>query len=164
MSNARILNRTARLTGLALAAALLAGCTTVKNHRGYVSDAQLVEALQVGIDTRDSVRGTLGEPTFVSSFPPNDWYYVNNDTAQVAFNDPKIRQVEVVRFQFDATGNLTGVAKSGKELASRVNPMKGETPTMGRDGGFLEDLFGNVGAVGTPGLPGAGSQGGVGGQ
>ena len=44
---------------LALGGALLAGCTSIRDHQGYVLDEPLVAAIQPGVDNRDSVMGTL---------------------------------------------------------------------------------------------------------
>ncbi len=35
-----------------------------------------------------------------------------------------------------------------------LTPDGDETPTLGRERGFLEDLFGNIGTVNAPGAPG----------
>jgi hypothetical protein len=37
------------------------------------------------------------------------------------------------------------------EQVARIDPDGDETPTLGRERGFLEDLFGNIGQVGVPG-------------
>ena len=53
----------ASAAGPVLGAALLAsGCTAIRNHRGYLVDQALVDAVQPGIDNRQSVERTLGRP------------------------------------------------------------------------------------------------------
>jgi hypothetical protein len=40
------------------------------------------------------------------------------------------------------------------EQVARISPEKDKTVTLGRDTGFLEELFGNLGSVGAGGLGG----------
>ena len=134
-----------------LGAMVLAGCAGTRDHRGAVIDDELVTAVQVGVDNKDSVQKTLGRPTFVGQFTPNDWYYVSRDTTTVAFRTPRVTKQSVLHVSFDAAGNVAAVRKTGKEMIAAVNPVNAQTPTMGRKDGLFEDLFGNIGTVGSGG-------------
>ncbi len=139
---------------LVMGAALLAGCTSIRDHQGYVLDQNLVNAIQPGVDNRDSVLGTLGRPTFVGQFDQRDWYYVSRETGQLAFTSPRPTIQNVVHVRFDEAGNVERVERTGMELVVNVNPSTDETPTLGRERSLLEELFGNIGAVGQAGRPG----------
>ena len=139
---------------LVMGAALLAGCTSIRDHQGYVLDQNLVNAIQPGVDNRDSVLGTLGRPTFVGQFDQRDWYYVSRETGQLAFTSPRPTIQNVIHVRFDAAGNVERVERTGMELVVNVNPSTDETPTLGRERSLLEELFGNIGAVGQGGRPG----------
>ncbi|MDQ3482017.1 MAG: outer membrane protein assembly factor BamE, partial [Pseudomonadota bacterium] len=80
--------------------ALLAGCAGVRDHRGAVIDSELVAAVQVGVDNKESVQRTLGRPSFVSQFAPTDWYYVSRDTNTFAFRNPRVTEQTVLRVRF----------------------------------------------------------------
>ncbi|HZF46471.1 MAG TPA: outer membrane protein assembly factor BamE, partial [Sphingomonadaceae bacterium] len=67
-----------RIAAIVTLAALLAGCSSISDHRGYIADEALVQAVQPGIDNRESVEGTLGRPTFASEFGNPIWYYVSS--------------------------------------------------------------------------------------
>jgi outer membrane protein assembly factor BamE (lipoprotein component of BamABCDE complex) len=139
----------ARLSlALVLGAGLLAGCTSIHDHQGYVLDETLITGIQAGVDNRDSVLGTLGRPTFVGQFDQLDWYYVARETRQLAFNMPSPHDSDVIHIRFDQAGNVERVERTGMELVVRVNPSSDETPTLGRERSLLEELFGNIGAVG----------------
>ena len=138
--------------GLALA---LSACAGARDHKGFVLDATLTDAIQVGVDNKDSVTRTLGRPTFTGQFDPNDWYYVSRNTAQLAFRDPKVTKQTVVRVQFDQAGNVSSVQKTGAELIASVDPSSDKTPTLGRQRSFFDELFGNIGTISQPGLPGS---------
>lgn len=144
------------LAGLAL---LAGGCSSIKDHRGYLMDAALVDSVQPGVDNRLSVERTLGRPTFISQFGNKDWYYVSVDTKQAAFRRPRTDQQTVLRIRFDPAGNVAGIDRKGIEQVARIDPDGKTTPTLGRDRSFLEDLFGNIGAVGAPGMSGAAPSG-----
>jgi outer membrane protein assembly factor BamE (lipoprotein component of BamABCDE complex) len=141
---------------LAVAATVaLAGCASVRTHRGAVIDLQLASSIQPGVDNKDSVAKLLGRPSFTGQFTSNDWYYVSRDTAQFAFRNPRVLRQTVLHVAFDPAGNVAAVNRTGRELALNVDPTGRETPTLGRKRSFFEELFGTIGSVGPPGLPGS---------
>lgn len=137
---------------------LSAGCTTIKEKRGYIAEEVLLQSVQPGIDNKESVQRALGQPTFASHYGADSWYYVSNDTRQKPFRSPKIKDHSVFAVHFDAAGNVIGTDRSGMEQVVRLDPDGDKTPTLGRDRSFLEDLFGNIGAVGSA-PAGAGANG-----
>jgi outer membrane protein assembly factor BamE (lipoprotein component of BamABCDE complex) len=139
------------LIAAALSMVLISGCTRIRAHQGYIADTILIDAIQAGVDNRESVEKTLGRPTFISQFGQQDWYYISRETKQLAFSTPSAATQMVLRVRFDAAGNVAGVDKAGMEKIAKVKPTGDKTPTMGRDRNFLEDLFGNIGAVGAAG-------------
>lgn len=148
-------------TKLASAAALMAlalgasGCGRIAGHQGYIADDTLVNGIQAGVDNRESVTKTLGRPSFIGQFTPNDWYYFARTTKQLAFALPKPTQQLVLRIRFDAAGNVAAVDKTGVEKVARISPEGDKTPTLGKDRSFFEDLFGNIGSVGAVSQGGA---------
>ena len=141
-----------------MGAVLLAGCAGTREHRGHVLDQELASAIQVGVDNKQSVERTLGRPTFVGTFDPNDWYYVGRDTATLAFRLPRITDQQVLHVRFDQAGNVASVQQTDETLIARINPSNDKTPTLGRTRGFFEELFGNIGTIGQGGLPGTQQQ------
>jgi outer membrane protein assembly factor BamE (lipoprotein component of BamABCDE complex) len=141
--------------GIALAVAtLVGGCTSIRDHRGYMIDQSLLDSVQPGIDNRMSVEKTLGRPTFESQFGTKDWYYVSQQVKTPPFRKPRTDSQTVLRVRFDAANNVVGVDKRGAEQVARINPDGHVTPTLGRHRSLLEDLFGNIGAVGAGGMGG----------
>jgi len=150
----------ALLTAACGAALLGTGaCAPLRGYQGYVVDADLVNSVQPGVDNRESVLATLGKPTLTSQFNQGEWYYVGRNTRNYAFNNPKPREQTTLRISFDAQGNVTEVTRTGVEQVASINPSNKKTPTLGRERGFFEDLFGNIGTVGAPGT-GPGPSGG----
>ena len=145
------INRNAALLG---ALALVSGCTSIVDHRGYIVDESLVQAVHPGIDNRQSVEGTLGRPTFTSQFGEPVWYYVSSLTKQKPFTSPKISSHTVLAVRFDEAGNVIAADRSGIEKVVLIKPDSDKTPTLGRERGILQDLFGNIGQVGAAGMGG----------
>ena len=145
---------------LILAVGLLAAsaCAPLRSHQGYLVDADLVNSIRPGVDNRQSVRATLGSPSFAAQFNQGDWYYVARDSRNYAFNSPKVREQLTLQISFDTAGNVSAIRKSGVEQVAAVDPYGKTTPTLGRKRGFFQDLFGNIGAVGAAG-PAAGGGG-----
>lgn len=141
-----------RLAAIMIGAALVTGCAGIREHRGYVMDEQLSQAVQVGVDNKTSVEKTLGRPTFTGQFSPNDWYYVSRDTAAFAFRSPHVTEQKILHVSFDTAGNVAAVSTTGKELMAKIDPVNDFTPTLGRKRGFFQDLFSNIGSVNSGGL------------
>lgn len=143
-----------RIAMAAPALALLAGCSSIANHRGYIMEPILVAAVQPGLDNKESVMGTLGNPTLTSQFGDPIWYYVSSTTEQAPFSTARITSEDVLVVKFDANGLVTSSQITGMENVVHLDPDGDKTPTLGRERSFLEDLFGNIGTVGAPGMGG----------
>ena len=157
------MTKTVRIAAIAALAALASGCSSIREHRGYISEEALLGAIQPGIDNKDSVTGTLGHPTFTSQFGNETWYYISSTTRQRPFTTPRIFQHSVLAIKFDGSGNVSAATRSGMEHVIHIHPDHDKTPTLGKERGFFEDLFGNIGQVGSFGAnapQGGGGQGG----
>ena len=150
--------RTALL--LAAVTATVPACSSIRESRGYIVDPLLTETIQPKIDNQQSVEGTLGRPTFTSQYGTPTWYYVSSVTGQRPFSRPRIQTHSVLAVTFDDAGRVAEVKRSGVEEVVFLDPNGDKTPTLGRERGFLEDLFGNIGQVGGGGMPGGGGPGG----
>ena len=140
-------------------AAMLAGCAlSIRDHRGYVMDEELTQAIQVGTDNKASVEKTLGRPTFAGTFESNDWYYLGRDTRTFAFRNPKVIDQNVLHIRFDQAGNVASIDTTDEKLIASIDPNDDKTPTLGREKSFFDELFGNIGSIRQPGLPGSQGQ------
>jgi len=149
-------------------AALLAGiasaCVPLRSHQGYIVDADLVNSVQPGVDNRQSVLATLGNPTIVGQFDDKDWYYVARDSRNLAFRNPRPAEQVTLRISFDQGGNVAAIRRSGVDQVASISPDRKVTPTLGKKRNFFQDLFGNIGTVGAAGGPGAGAGSNTGGR
>lgn len=146
--------------GLAAAAALAAGgCSSIRESRGFIADPTLTSSIAPGVDNKRSVTAALGQPSFESQFGEPTWYYVSSITERRPFGRPRIGEHSVLAVRFDAAGNVASVERSGLDKVVYLSPDGDETPTLGRERSFFEDLFGNIGAVGAPGAQQPGGPG-----
>ena len=145
--NRRFAPRALFLTAACGAAFLAAGCTSIRDHQGYLGDDQLISSIQAGVDNRESVERTLGRPSLTGQFDQRDWYYISRDTRQLAFQSPRPSDQTVVHIRFDEAGNVERVERTGVELVANIDPSNQTTPTLGRRRSFFEEIFGNIGAA-----------------
>jgi outer membrane protein assembly factor BamE (lipoprotein component of BamABCDE complex) len=131
---------------------LLGGCAGIEERRGYVFDEELASAVQVGVDNKESVQKTLGQPTFTGQFDANDWYYVGRDTSTFAFRRPRVTDQKVLHVRFDQAGNVSALKQTDETLVASIRPSGKQTPTLGRKRSFFDELFGNIGTVGSGGF------------
>ena len=146
------MNRIGRFAGLAALALTLAACAGIRTNQGYIYNQEMSASIAPGTDNRESVIATMGEPTFRGQFGNEDWYYVSRRTSQLAFRQPRLTDTRVIRIGFDQYGNVATVEETGEEKVASIDPVGAETPTLGREKSFFEELFGNIGQVGQPGL------------
>lgn len=137
-----------------VAVALLPACARVQNTMGYIVDEALVAEVKPGIDNRDSVQKALGRPSIAGAWDDKTWYYVSRNTKQTAFLMPQPTAQSIIAVSFDAKGNVTAVNRRGLEQVANIDPVNDKTPTLGRETGVLEDLFGNIGRFGSAGSAG----------
>jgi outer membrane protein assembly factor BamE (lipoprotein component of BamABCDE complex) len=137
------------------------GCVSIRDHRGYIIDPAIADSLQPGVDNKTSVERAMGRPTFASQFGDKDWYYISIQTRQRPFAGARTTDEAVIRVRFNDQGVVAAVDRAGMDKVVFLDPDGKKTPTLGRDRGLLEDLFGNIGTVGS-GLGGPGGGGPVG--
>jgi outer membrane protein assembly factor BamE (lipoprotein component of BamABCDE complex) len=151
--------------GLTLGLTVAMGaCAPLRSHQGYIIDADLVNSVQPGVDNRQSVASTLGQPTIASQFGTRDWYYVARDSRNLNFQKPKAKDQIALKISFDPNGTVKSVTRTGVEQIASIDPYGKTTPTLGRKRGFFEDLFGNIGTVGAAGAGGGAGRGTGGGR
>ena len=143
-----------RLPALALAAALLMGCSPVINQRGFLPDPKGEASIKIGTDTKTSVQALLGDPSTQATFGGDSWYYVSSVEKQIAFFDPRVETRSILAIHFDKDGKVAGIRHYGLKDGHVVAFETNETPARGRELTFMQQLF-NA----TPGVPiGTGTQ------
>jgi|SRR5436305_3012088 outer membrane protein assembly factor BamE (lipoprotein component of BamABCDE complex) len=140
-------NRRSRVTLLSCAfvALALAACQPTIDQRGNLPDKTKVAEIEPGVTTKEMVSQILGSPSSVSTFSDKTWYYISRRTEQTAFFDPEVLDQQVVVVAFDDGGVVHDIQHLNLADGRLVAPTSRETPSAGRELGFMEQLIGNLG-------------------
>jgi outer membrane protein assembly factor BamE (lipoprotein component of BamABCDE complex) len=133
----------------------LVSCVATIGSRGFIPDEELISQLKTGLDTRITVSRVLGSPSSVSTFDDITWYYISKRTEQTAFFDEKVLDQQVLGIAFDDAGTISDIRRYAMSDGRIIDPVTRVTPTLGRELGVVEQLFGNLGRFNTggPGNP-----------
>jgi outer membrane protein assembly factor BamE (lipoprotein component of BamABCDE complex) len=137
-------------SGLAITA-LLGACTPILNKRGYIAEPNVVASVRPGVDNRESVMSMLGSPSISGTFDQNSWYYISKNAEKVAFFDDRVLNQNILVIHFNEKGYVKTIDHIGLDQAHAVQMVKETTPTRGRELGFFEQIFGNVGRFSSAG-------------
>jgi outer membrane protein assembly factor BamE (lipoprotein component of BamABCDE complex) len=133
---------------LVLAAAILANCSPIVDHRGYLPREGDMQNLQHGM-SKVEVEALLGSPstTATINLSGDSYYYISSVVEERAFFRPKEVERQVVAIRFDASDQVESFAHYGLEDGRVVNFSSRETPTRGRELSILQQLITNAGNV-----------------
>ncbi|WP_041373389.1 outer membrane protein assembly factor BamE [Phenylobacterium zucineum] len=143
-----------RAAPAALAVGLIAGmglsaCAPITTYSGFQAIDANPKDVQVGTDTKSTVRAKLGSPSATSTFDPNVWFYVNQVKQRVAFRKPQVTARNVTAIVFDKESEAVAEVNNYTLKDGKVVAFNGrETPTRGREMTILEQLLGSVGRAG----------------
>lgn len=130
-------------------------CGNSREIRGYVFDKELADAILPGVDNRDSVLTTLGNPTMRGTFDQSTWYYVSTKVRVRPVFWPDAKEHRVLVVGFNDRGVVNTVNNLDLSDMREVETVKDTTPTRGREQNFFEQIFGSIGRFGGAG-PGQG--------
>lgn len=135
--------------GLVGALALsLGACVSIYRDHGYVPLPEDLAALQVGVDTRDSVKEAIGTPGASGILDASGYYYVTSRVRHYGAREPETVSRELVAISFDTRGVVRNIERFGLE-DGRVIPLERRVTESGtEDRTFLRQLLGNLGRIG----------------
>ena len=98
----------------------MASCGPPEDLRGNNPDKKTLAAIKPGVTDKASVTKLLGSPSSVASFDPNTWYYISQETQNVAFFKPRINDQKVVSISFNKKGVVDKIAYLGLKDSVKV--------------------------------------------
>jgi outer membrane protein assembly factor BamE (lipoprotein component of BamABCDE complex) len=137
---------------LLLSAVALVGasCAPPPDMRGNLPEKTTLDQIKPGETDKAAVTKLLGSPSSVATFDSNTWYYISQETQNVAFFKPDLLDEHVVSIKFDDKGIVTKIAfldlKDHRQIAMNPNA----TPAPGREFTIVEQLVGNFGRFSGP--------------
>lgn len=139
-----------RWAGLAMSAVLMGaaiGCSPVMQNHGYAPDDALLADIQVGQDTKGSVRRKVGRPGTNGVFDSTGWYYVASTVRHYTYHEPEVVDRRVVAIEFDSSEIVTSVNTYGLEDGKIIDLQTRTTPTHGRQLTIMQQILGNIGKI-----------------
>lgn len=148
MATALNRRRTGVVPGLLLALCLVvAGCSEIIRKHGYVPPQEDLDALLVGVDTRDTVELAVGKPTTSGVLRESGWFYIGSKVRHFGARKPQEIEREVVAVRFDGGGTVTNIERFGLERGQVVVLSRRVTETTVRDVTFIRQIIRNFGRI-----------------
>ena len=145
------MSRSAIAATLLCALLPLSGCVTKsRKYHGYIADEAQPTDMEPGIDTRATVLARLGSPSTKSIFDDNTWYYMTVQQETFAFYKPKVTARTITGIRFNEGDVVEELLEYDVEDGRVLTYASRETPTLGRQLTFLEQLLGSIGNVALP--------------
>ncbi|QDC09563.1 outer membrane protein assembly factor BamE [Oceanicola sp. D3] len=133
--------------GLVLLALVLslAACTARMRNHGYTpSDADLA-ALQVGVDTRESVIEAVGSPAGYGVLRESGYYYLSARTRTWGPREPEFVDRQLVAISFTEAGRVSNIERFTLRDGNVVALSRRVTVSNVKGVSFLRQLLGNLG-------------------
>lgn len=134
--------RSALLVGVLVA---VTACTAQYRKHGWVPEPDLLNEVVVGVDTRDSVSETIGEPTIDSLVDDSGYYYVSSRIKRFGPKEPEVVSRDLVAITFDGRGVVDSVQRYTLADGRAVPLERRVTDSNLEDKTFLRQLIGNLG-------------------
>ncbi len=147
---ARALNRkTAGAVPLLLCAALmvLSACQEIIRNHGYIPPQEELDAIIVGVDTRDSVEAVIGKPSASGVLQQGGYFYVGSKVRHYGAKKPEEIDRQVVAIRFDGNDTVANVERFGLERGQVVTLSRRVTETTVRDVTFIRQIIRNFGQI-----------------
>lgn len=140
--------------GAALATAV--ACTTQYRNHGYVPSSEDLEAITLGVDTRDTVAEAIGSPSAGGVLKDGDYYYVRTRVRHYGARAPKVEDRQIVAINFDSNGVARNIYHYALEDGRAIPLVRRITDNGLGDVSFLQQLVGNIGNIDPSSFAGGG--------
>ena len=123
----------------------LIACAPEIHYRGNTPEADRLDLIKPGAQTREQVVRLLGSPTMVATFDKDTILYVGQKTRTVTFREPEVMERTIVAIGFGKDGRVSSVEKYSLADGKAVQLVSRTTPTPGRQFSIMQQLIGNFG-------------------
>jgi outer membrane protein assembly factor BamE (lipoprotein component of BamABCDE complex) len=134
-----------RAAVVAVALSGLSACSAQYRTHGYIPPEEDLDAIVVGVDTRDTVAETVGTPSTAGLSDASGFYFVESRVRQFGWREPEEVSREVLAISFDDTGTVRNIERFGLE-EGRVVTLNRRVTESGGSVGFLRQLLRRIGA------------------
>lgn len=128
---------------------LATACTEQFRNHGYVPSDEDLAAITVGVDSRDSVRETIGAPSSGGVLEGGDYYYVRSRVRHYAFREPEVVDRQVVAVSFSDAGTVANIERFDLANGQIIPLSRRVTTTTVTNRSFLRQLLASIGRIST---------------
>lgn len=126
----------------------MSACVASYRKHGYVPNDEELAAIEVGVDTRESVAEAVGTPGSAGVLRDSGYFYVSSRVRHYGATAPKVVSRELVAISFNQSGVVQNIEKFGLEDGRVVPLSRRVTSSSVEDNPFLRQLLGNLGNFG----------------
>ncbi|MEZ5813684.1 MAG: outer membrane protein assembly factor BamE [Alphaproteobacteria bacterium] len=119
-------------------------CAPVVHQRGNLVEDFQMQQIKPLESTRSDVLRDLGSPTTKSTFDPNVWYYIGQETEKRGILDPEVVQERIVLVAFNEEGFVETIKDIDRERLN-IPYSRDKTPTHGNETTIMQQFLGNLG-------------------
>lgn len=130
----------------------LTACQPIYTNHGYIPTDEDLALLQVGVDTRETVAATIGQPAASGLLGDEAWYYVQSRFKTIGISPKTEIDRQVVAITFDPDGTVANIERFGLDQGRIVPISRRVTTTNIRGKSVLAQIFGNIGKLNTDNL------------
>ena len=124
---------------------LLASCSaTFKNH-GYTPSKLELQQLQIGKDTKQSVKSLLGPPSSLGIIHEDKWFYLSTKVKNYSFKEPEIIDRQLVAVSFTSEGSLKNIERFQLKDQKLVVLSRRITESSIKGIGLIRQIFSSAG-------------------
>lgn len=123
---------------------LASACSPMVAQRGNMLENYQLEEVKPGQSTRSDVLRSFGSPTAQSTFDPDIWYYIGQETEKRGILDPKVTKERIFQVVFAKDGVLESVREIDRGRMN-IPYERDKTPTHGNETTVMQQFFGNLG-------------------
>ncbi len=132
---------------MALLALVVASCTATFRNHGYMPSDEELDLILVGVDTRESLEGSIGAPGTSGLLTGTAWYFVQSRFRHFAYNAPEEIERQVLAISFNDRGVVENVEQFGLEDGRVIVLSRRVTESNIKGITFIKQLFGSFGQV-----------------
>lgn len=107
--------RRGRAVMLACALTALGACSATFQNHGFVPPEDELQTILPGVDTRDSLALSLGEPSASGVIRNDAWFYTQYRVRSFAYQAPQVIERDIVAITFDEDGVVRNIERFGLE-------------------------------------------------
>ena len=125
----------------------MVSCTEIYRRHGYTPSEEQLANVVVGVDTRASVKDSLGGPITGGNSTVDSFYYISSRWLHYGLAQPKPTSRQIVAINFDKSDVVNNISRYG--LADGEVVVLSRRVTVGgtKEISFIKQLMGNVGRI-----------------